>query len=143
MCLITHAQSRNLPLTNRRIEFNGQQRVTFYTRRNNNLQLKVLSADRAQRVVRVRENQLKNSFVRTKLQQRRIMTTTMTMMMMIMTMMMMMMIMMMMMMMLLLMTMFVTMPTQLLSRAQLRPQRLLLVCRLLLAFVLSHVILML
>ena len=59
----THAQSQNLPLTNRRIEFNGQQRVTFHTRRNNYLQLEVVSADTAKRIVRVRENQVEE-FIR-------------------------------------------------------------------------------
>ena len=37
--------------------------MIFKTQRNNNLQLKVLSADRAQRVVRVRENQFEE-FIR-------------------------------------------------------------------------------
>ena len=58
-----HAQSRNLPLTSRHIEFNGKQRVTFRTQRNNNLQLLVMSADTAQRCVRVRENEVEE-FIR-------------------------------------------------------------------------------
>ena len=58
-----HAQSRNLPLTSRHIEFNGKQRVTFRTQRNNNLQLLVWSADTARRIVRVRENQVEE-FIR-------------------------------------------------------------------------------
>ena len=50
-------------VTNRRIEFNGKQRVTFKARRNNNLELQVRSADTARRVMRVRENQVEE-FIR-------------------------------------------------------------------------------
>ena len=63
LCKFTHAQSRNLPLTNRRIEFNGKQLVKFKTLRNNNLELKVTSADKAERCVRVRENEVEE-FIR-------------------------------------------------------------------------------
>ena len=61
--IFTRAQARNLPLTRRLIEFNGRQHVTFITHRDNYLQLQVRSADKAERIVRVRENQVEE-FIR-------------------------------------------------------------------------------
>ena len=63
LCLIMCAQSRNLPLTSRHIEFDGPQHVIFNTRRDKKFQVQVRSLDAAKRTARVRENQIED-FIR-------------------------------------------------------------------------------